>query len=53
MGQVGTRESRFLLESLLHCIKEMKVGRWEREWKENGRSYSLVHDENRGGAFFD
>lgn len=27
------------------------MGRWAREWKENGRMYSLSRDYNRGGCF--
>lgn len=40
----------FLLESLNQSNIEVKTGRWERDWKENGRSYSLVRDENKGGV---
>ena len=49
--KLGLESLGFLLESLTQCNKEVKVGRWERGWKENGRSYSLVQDENRGGCF--
>ena len=53
--KLGLESLGFLLESLTQCNKEVKVGRWERGWKENWRSYFLVRDENwggRGGAFF-
>ena len=39
------------MESLDHCIKDGKGGKWERGWKENGRSYSLVRNENKAGLF--
>ena len=39
------------LESLNQCIKDEEEGKWERGWKENGRSYSLVRDVNRAGCF--
>ncbi|KAL6327149.1 hypothetical protein AAG906_015188 [Vitis piasezkii] len=38
---LGPESLEFLLESLTQCNKEVKAGRWERGWKENGRSYSL------------
>ena len=49
--RLGLTSLGIFLESLNQCIKEVKAGRWERGWKENGRSYSLVRDENRGVAF--
>ena len=50
--RLGPASLGFFLESLIQCIKEVKAGRWERGWKENERSYSLVRDENKGGERF-
>ena len=49
--RLGSASLGFLLESLDHCIKDGKGGKWERDWKENGRSYSLVRNENKAGLF--
>ena len=49
--RLGLASLGFLLESLDHCIKDGKGGKWERDWKENGRSYSLVRNENKAGLF--
>lgn len=48
--KLGPKSLGFFLECLLLCIKDTRTGKWERRWKENGRSYS-VRDENKGGAF--
>ena len=39
------------VECLVLCIKDTRIGKWERKWKEKGRAYSLVRDENKGGCF--
>ena len=49
--RLGSASLGFLLESLDHCIKNGKGGKWEREWKESGRSYSLLRNENKAGPF--
>ena len=49
--RLGSASLGFLLESLDHCIKDGKGGKWDRDWKENGRSYSLVRNENKAGLF--
>ena len=49
--RLGPESLGFFLESLDHCIKDGKGGKWEREWKESGRSYSLVRNENKAGLF--
>ncbi|RVX02554.1 hypothetical protein CK203_016400 [Vitis vinifera] len=49
--RLGLASLGFLLECLDHCIKDGKGGKWERDWKENGRSYSLVRGENKAGLF--
>ena len=49
--RVGVEILGFLLEGLNHCIKGEKEGRREREWKEQGRSYSLLRSANKVGCF--
>ena len=49
--RVGAESLGFLLEGLNHCIKNEKEGSWEREWKEKGRSYSLLRSATKAGCF--
>ena len=42
--RLGPESLGLFLECLVHCSKDMSVGKWERKWKENGRAYSLVRD---------
>ena len=39
------------MEGLYQCIEDLKEGKWEKGWKEMGRSFSLVRDANRAGSF--
>ena len=49
--RLGSVSIGIVLESLIQCIEDVRMGRWVREWKENGREYSLSRDYNRGGCF--
>ncbi|RVX18912.1 hypothetical protein CK203_007153 [Vitis vinifera] len=49
--RVGVESLGFLMEGLNHCIMDEKEDRWEREWKEQGKSYSLLRSLNRAGCF--
>ena len=49
--RMGIESLGFFLEGLVHCNKDTSVGKWKRNWKENGRVYSMVRDENRDGCF--
>ena len=49
--RMGPMSVGFFLEGLNQCIKDGKEGKWERGWKEKGRSYSLVQDANSAGCF--
>ena len=40
--RMGPERLGFFMECLIHCIKDEKEGRWGREWKDKGRSYSLT-----------
>ncbi|RVX15433.1 Protein arginine N-methyltransferase 1.6 [Vitis vinifera] len=49
--RMGIESLGFFLEGLVHCCKDTSVGKWRRSWKENGRAYSMVRNENRGRCF--
>ena len=49
--KLGPESLGFFLDCLRFCIEDTSAGKWERSWKENRRSYSVVHDENKGGCF--
>ena len=49
--RLGPANVGLFLEGLYQCIKDGKEGKWEKGWKEKGRSYSLVHDANSAGCF--
>ena len=48
---MGIESLGFFLEGLVHCCKNTSDGKWRRSWKDNGRAYSMVRDENRGGCY--
>ncbi|KAJ9676450.1 hypothetical protein PVL29_025131 [Vitis rotundifolia] len=49
--KMGPTSLEILVDCLVLCIKDLGKGKWERNWKENGRFYSLVLDVNKGGCF--
>lgn len=49
--RLGPVSIGIVLECLMQSIEDVRMGRWVREWKENGREYSLSRDYNRGGCF--
>ena len=49
--RMGSLSVEVLLDSLNQCIKVEDMGKWERGWRENRRTYSLVRDENKAGYF--
>ena len=49
--RMGVESLGIFLEGLVHCCKDMNGGKWRRSWKENGRVYSMLRDENRGGGY--
>ncbi|RVX18413.1 hypothetical protein CK203_006490 [Vitis vinifera] len=40
-----------LMEGLVFCTKDTRTEHWEKLWQENGRTFSLVRGENKGGCF--
>ena len=49
--RLGPASVGFFTAGLVQCIRDGKEGRWERGWKEKGRSYSLAREANRAGCF--
>ncbi|RVW40777.1 hypothetical protein CK203_080717 [Vitis vinifera] len=49
--RLGPVSLGIVFECLNLSIEDGRMGRWVREWKENGRMYSLSRDYNRGGCF--
>ena len=48
---LGPASVGLLIEGLIQCTKDGKDGRWEKDWKEKGRIYSLVREANKAGSF--
>ena len=48
---LGLASVGFFLERLYQCLEDVKEGKWEKGWKEMGRSFSLMRDANRAGCF--
>ena len=49
--RMGIESLGCFLEGLIHCCEDTNGGKWRRSWKENGRVYFMVRDENRGGCY--
>ena len=49
--RLGLDSLAFFLEGLNLCIKGEEETRWGREWKEQGRVYSMTRGTNRAGGF--
>ncbi|RVW43677.1 hypothetical protein CK203_080465 [Vitis vinifera] len=50
--RLGSDSLGFFLEGLNLCIKGEKEERWGREWKEQGRIYSMTRGINRGRGVY-
>ena len=49
--QLGPASVRLFLEGLDQCVKNGKGDKWEKGWREKGRSYSMVREANKEGCF--
>ena len=49
--RMGLNSVGLFMEGLQQCIEIVKIGSWEKGWKEKGRSFSLVSVSNRAGCF--
>ena len=48
---LGPKSMGCFIDGMVSCIKVVGSGIWERKWKESGRTYSMVRDQNKGGLF--
>ena len=49
--RLGPASVRLFLEGLDQCVNNRKEDKWEKGWKEKGRSYSMVREANKAGCF--
>ena len=49
--RLGPASAGIFLEGLDQCVKDGKDDKWEKGWKEKGRSYSMVREVNKAGSF--
>ena len=49
--RLGPGSVRLFLEGLDQCVKNGKGDKWEKGWREKGRSYSMVREANKAGCF--
>ena len=49
--RLGLESLGLFKEGLIHCIRDDKEGRWEKEWRERGKRFNLVRGFNRAGGF--
>ena len=49
--KMGPVSLGFVVEGLALCIEDTRTGRWVKNWRERGRLFSLLRDENKGGSF--
>ena len=49
--RMGLNSIGLFMEGLHQCIEDVKIGSWEKGWKEKGRSFSLVRLTNKAGCF--
>ena len=49
--KMGPDSLGLFVESLALCIKDTRIGKWVRNWRERGRIYSMLCDKNKGECF--
>ena len=49
--RLGLESLGLFKEGLIHCIRDDEEGRWEKEWKEGGKLYTLARGFNRAGVY--
>ena len=49
--KMGPDSLGLFVEGLALCIKDTRIGKWVRNWRERGRIYSMLCDENKGECF--
>ena len=49
--RLGLESLGLFKEGLIHCIRDEKEGRWEMEWRDRGKRFTLARGSNRAGGF--
>ncbi|RVX21687.1 hypothetical protein CK203_001557 [Vitis vinifera] len=49
--RLGLESLGLFKKGLIHCIRAESEGRWEMEWRDRGKRFSLVRGSNRAGGF--
>ena len=49
--RLGPNSTGCFIDGLKACIGTAGTGTWERQWKDSGRSFLMVRDQNKGGLF--
>ena len=49
--RLGLESLGLFKKGLIHCIRDEKEGRWEMEWRDRGKRFTLVRGSNRAGGF--
>ena len=49
--RLGPNSNGCFIDGLEACIENAGTGTWERKWKDSGRSFLMVQDQNKGGLF--
>ena len=49
--RLGPNSIGCFIDGLEACIGIVGTGTWERQWKDSGRSFLMVRDQNKGGLF--
>ena len=49
--RLGLESLGLFKKGLLHCIRDENEGRWETEWRDRGKRFTLVRGSNRAGGF--
>ena len=49
--RLGLESLGLFKKGLFHCIRDEKEGRWEMEWRDRGKRFTLARGSNRAGGF--
>ncbi|RVX18648.1 hypothetical protein CK203_006606 [Vitis vinifera] len=49
--RLGLESLGLFKKGLIHCIRDDEEERWEKEWKEGGKLYTLARGFNRAGVY--
>ena len=49
--RLGLESLGLFKKGLIHCIRDESEGRWEMEWRDRGKRFTLARGSNRAGGF--